>query len=73
MARDRPPRGSYFDLHANEVQVEPQTQRERAATALKLGYDGIAMVHQAGPKLGDSDKCAPQQRPPPPPPAHSKC
>ena len=51
-----PQPGAFYDLHPNEQQLEPQTQRERAATAIRLGYDGVAMVHQAGPRLSDVDK-----------------
>lgn len=46
----------FYDLQANEAQLEPQTMRERAATAIKLGYDGIAFCHQAGATLTDKDK-----------------
>lgn len=47
----------FFDLHACEAQLEPQTQRERCALALRLGWDGVALVHQARAALGELDRC----------------
>lgn len=46
----------FWELCANEVQLEPQTQRERVAHAIRLGYDGVAIAHQAGPRLADKDR-----------------
>lgn len=51
----------FYDLHASDCQLEPQTQRERAALALRLGYDGVALVHQAKAALGEQDRCAPRR------------
>lgn len=45
-----------YDLHVNETQLEAHTQRERVSTAIALGYDGVALVHQARPALTDKDK-----------------
>jgi hypothetical protein len=47
----------FYDLHVCESQLEPQTQRERVALALKLGYDGVALVHQAKATLTEQDRC----------------
>ena len=49
----------FYDLHVCEGQLEPQTQRERLALALRLGWDGVALVHQArAATLGDADRWA---------------
>ena len=37
----------YYDLSASCTLLEPQTQRERVSHAIKLGWDAVAMVHQA--------------------------
>jgi ribonuclease P/MRP protein subunit RPP1 len=48
----------FWDLGASEAQLETDTQRERAAAALRLGYHGVAFAHQAGAALTDADRCA---------------
>jgi len=55
----KPRRGNisaFYDLGASEVILEAQTQKERLSMAIKLGYDCVALVHQAGPSLTDRDK-----------------
>lgn len=46
----------FFDLHVCESQLEPQTQRERVALALRLGFDGVGLVHQARATLAEQDR-----------------
>lgn len=48
----------FYDLHVNEILLEPQTQRERVSTALKLGYAGVGLVHQAKASLAAQDRCS---------------
>ncbi|GAB4820355.1 hypothetical protein N2152v2_007401 [Parachlorella kessleri] len=48
----------FYDLHVCESQLEPQTQRERVAQALRLGFDGMGLVHQAKERLLEQDRCA---------------
>ena len=53
----RAPRPPYCDLALSEGQLEPQTQRERVATAAGLGWGAVAVVHQAGGiKLVEGDR-----------------
>ncbi len=49
----------YYDLGVSDTQLEPSTQKERVAVALSLGYDGVALVHQASAKLVPTDKSVP--------------
>ena len=46
----------FYDLSVSDTQLEPETLKERVATALSLGYDGIATPHQASNKLTNADK-----------------
>ena len=46
----------YCDLALSETRLEPQTQRERVATAAGLGWGGGAIAQQAGTKLGERDR-----------------
>ncbi len=46
----------FYDLHVCESQLEPQTQRERVAQALRLGFDGMGLVHQAKERLLEQDR-----------------
>lgn len=50
---------AYYDLGVSDTQLEPSTQKERVAVALALGYDGVALVHQASAKLASTDKSVP--------------
>ena len=67
----------YYDLAVSHTLLEAQTQRERVSQAIKLGWDAVALVHQAAAKLGEQqDRCVPLQahfgqrgRLPPPSPA----
>jgi hypothetical protein len=52
----------YYDLAVSHTLLEAQTQRERVSQAIKLGWDAVALVHQAAAKLGEQqDRCVPQQ------------
>ncbi|KAL4420717.1 hypothetical protein ABPG75_010373 [Micractinium tetrahymenae] len=48
----------YYDLCVSTTLLEPQTQRERVSQAVKLGWDAVALVHQAAAKLTEQDRCA---------------
>lgn len=48
----------YYDLSASSTLLDPQTQRERVSHAIKLGWDAVALVHQAAAKLTEQDRCA---------------
>ena len=41
----------FYDLSISDTQLEPETQKERTAIALSLGYDAVATPHQAETKL----------------------
>jgi hypothetical protein len=48
----------YHDLALTTGALEPQTQRERIAHAVRLGWDALALVHQAAAKLSEQgDRC----------------
>lgn len=49
----------YYDLAASITQLEAETLRERVSWAVRLGWDGVGLTHQAGAKLREQDKCAP--------------
>ena len=52
----------YYDLAVSHTLLEAQTQRERVSQAIKLGWDAVALVHQAAAKLGEQqDRCVPLQ------------
>lgn len=46
----------YYDLCVSTALLEPQTQRERVSQAIRLGWDAVALVHQAAARLTDQDK-----------------
>jgi hypothetical protein len=46
----------FLDLHASEAQIDAHTMRERSATAIKLGFDGVAFVAQADAVLKPTDR-----------------
>ncbi|KAL4451365.1 hypothetical protein ABPG77_009437 [Micractinium sp. CCAP 211/92] len=48
----------FYDLCVSTTLLEPQTQRERVSQAIKLGWDAVALVHQAAAKLTEQDRCA---------------
>ena len=54
----------YYDLAIAESQLEAQTQRERVAYAIKLGWDAVGLVHQAAAKLTEQDRCRCWRLPP---------
>ena len=45
---------NFFDLSVADTQLEPETQKERIAIALSLGYNGLATPYQAGTKLNNA-------------------
>lgn len=47
----------FFDLSATEVQIEPQSQRERVAALQRLGYGTVALCNRLVPPLKDTDRC----------------
>lgn len=47
----------YYDLCVSTALLEPQTQRERVSQAIMLGWDAVALVHQAAAKLTEQDRC----------------
>lgn len=46
----------FYDLCVSTTLLEPQTQRERVSQAIKLGWDAVALVHQAAAKLTEQDR-----------------
>ena len=46
----------YYDLGVSDCDLEPQTQKERVAVALSLGYEWVGLVHQAAARLSPADK-----------------
>jgi hypothetical protein len=49
----------YYDLAVSHTLLEAQTQRERVSHAVRLGWDAVALVHQAGARLADpQDRCS---------------
>lgn len=41
----------YYDLGVSNTRLEPNTQRERVSWAVRLGWDGVGLAHQATAKL----------------------
>jgi hypothetical protein len=50
------PKHQFSDLSASDTQLEPETQKERTAVALSLGYANVATPYQAATKLTAADK-----------------
>lgn len=46
----------YHDLSLAPSQLDPLSARERVAQAIRLGWDVVALAHQAAARLGDADK-----------------
>lgn len=57
----------YWDLGASITQLEAETLRERVSWAVRLGWAGVGLAHQAAAKLKEQqDRCAGLSSWPPP-------
>lgn len=50
-------RKMYYDLNLSGDKDDVFLQRERAAMAVRLGYDCMAVAHQTTDRLTDRDRC----------------
>jgi hypothetical protein len=48
----------YYDLNLAGDKQDALVHRERAAMAVRLGYDCLATSHQAADRLTERDRCA---------------
>ena len=47
----------YYDLNLSGDKDDVFLRRERAAMAVRLGYDCMAVAHQTTDRLADRDRC----------------